>query len=200
MTKAEAFDPLSAKWQRNEIMATRDLPDARSLAQLVSSVTEMMCGTKFVPADDLARGQSICGRMVLLPIKGARDISVVLASDSAGSRALGSALFGRPADQLTVAMIDDAIAEVLNMVAGQIQRTMAIDQPLGLPRVTSLGEMAATTGVGFDDSVLLTSEGAVDLKLWIIEKKAAPEGPTKSKDGGVLRSLIRKAGNRIKSA
>jgi len=181
-------------------MATRDLPDARSLAQLVSSVTEMMCGTKFVPADDLARGQSICGRMVLLPIKGARDISVVLASDSAGSRALGSALFGRPADQLTVAMIDDAIAEVLNMVAGQIQRTMAIDQPLGLPRVTSLGEMAATTGVGFDDSVLLTSEGAVDLKLWIIEKKAAPEGPTKSKDGGVLRSLIRKAGNRIKSA
>jgi hypothetical protein len=181
-------------------MASRELPDAHSLAQLVSGVTEVMCGTKFIPADDLARGNSICGRMVLLPIKGARDISVVLASDNAGSRALGAALFCRPADQLTPAMIDDAIAEVLNMVAGQIQRAMAIDQPLGLPRVTSLGEMAASSGVGFNDSVLLTSEGAVDLKLWIIERKAPGEGVPRSGEGGVLKSLIRKRGNRIKSA
>jgi hypothetical protein len=181
-------------------MSMAELPDAHALAQLVSSVTEVMCGTKFVPADDMARGQSICGRMVLLSMKGARDISVVLASDSAGSQALGSALFCRPADQLSAAMIDDAIAELLNMVAGQIQRTMAIDQPLGLPRVTSLGEMAATIGVGFNDSVLLTSEGAVDLKLWIIEKKTPGEGVTESKGGGVLKSLIRKVGSRIKSA
>lgn len=180
-------------------MATRNLPDAHSLAQMVSSVTEVMCGTKFAPADDRARGNSICGRMVLLPIQGTRDISVVLASDSAGSRALGAALFGRPADQLTATMIDDAIAEVLNMVAGQIQRAMGIDQPLGLPRVTSLGEMAATSGVGFNDSVLLTSEGAVDLKLWIIERKAPSEDVPGSKEGSVLKSLIRKRGGGIKS-
>jgi hypothetical protein len=173
-------------------MATSKLPDASSLAQMVSSITEMMCGTKFVPADDLARGGSICGRMVLLPIKGARDISVILASDSGGSRALGAALFGCPADQLTGAMIDDAISELLNMVAGQLQRAMELDQPLGLPRPTSLGEIADNSGVGFNDSILLTSEGLMDLKLWIIEKKAPVESVAPSRNAGAFRSLIRK--------
>ena len=58
---------------------TSGLPDALTLSRLVSNVTESASGTRFVPAaDDLTRDQSICGRMVLLPIQGALDISVVL--------------------------------------------------------------------------------------------------------------------------
>jgi Chemotaxis phosphatase CheX len=169
------------------------LPDALTLADLVSNVTETICGTKFIPANDSDRGQSICGRMVMLPIKGPRDITIVLSCDAAGGQALGAALRGCPRNQLTRAMIDDSIAELLNMVAGQIQTALEIDQPLGLPRSTSLAEIAQGGGVGFDDSILLTSKGLGDLKLWIFEKTSpTQDAPTVTKSGGMFRSLFRK--------
>ncbi len=169
------------------------LPDAVTLARLVSNVTETVAGTRFVPGDDLARGQSICGRMVLLPIQGPRDISVVLSCDSAGGRALGAALRDCPVDQLTRGMIDDAIAELLNMVAGQIQTELEIDQPLGLPRPTTLAEMSQGGGVGFDDSILLTNDTLGDLKLWVFERKAPVEGAQSLPNSGRgFRSLFRK--------
>ena len=51
-----------------------DLPDAATLAHLVSNVTRVSCGMTFTPADDAARGESICGRMVLMPFGGERDM------------------------------------------------------------------------------------------------------------------------------
>ena len=142
-------------------------------------MTGTAAGTTFAPAkDDLARGLSICGRMVLLPIQGARDISVVLSCDAAGGRALGAAIWSRPADQLTKEMIDDAIAELLNMVAGQIQSELEIDQRLGLPRRTSLAELSQGGGVSFDDSILLTSDSFGDLKLWVFERVARTDAET----------------------
>jgi hypothetical protein len=168
------------------------LPDARTLAALVSNVTETICGTKFLPADDMLRGQSICGRMVMMPIKGPRDISIVLSCDTSGGQALGSALRGCPRDQLTRAMIDDAIAELLNMVAGQIQTALEIDQPLGLPKPTSLAEISQKGGVGFDDSILLTSQGLGDIKLWIFETAVPTEHTPKVTSGRPFRSLFQK--------
>ena len=171
------------------------LPDASTLARLISNVTETASGTTFVPAkDDLARGMSICGRMVLLPIQGPRDISVVLSCDAAGGRALGAALRGCPAAQLTREMIDDSIAELLNMVAGQIQTELEIDQPLGLPRRTSLAELSQGGGVAFDDAILLTSEGLGDLKLWVFERTVPVEGtePARPGIGKRFRSLFSK--------
>jgi hypothetical protein len=172
------------------------LPDSLTLARLVSNVTETICGTKFAPADDLARGQSICGRMVLLPIPGPRDITVVLSCDTGGGRALGAALRGCSPAQLTQPMIDDAIKELLNMVAGQIQIALDIDQPLGLPRSTSLAEIAQGGGVGFDDSILLTSDSLGDLKLWIFERTAPVEVAARPAPSGMFRSLFRKLGAR----
>ena len=174
------------------------LPGPETLAALVSNVTETICGTKFVPAtDDATRGQSICGRMVMLPIRGIRDISIILSCDNAGGRALAAGLYHCAADKLTKKMTDDAIAELLNMVAGQIQIALEIDQPLGLPTPTSLAEMAKLGGVGFDDSILLTSQGLGDLKLWIFEKTVPTEDtPTPSKRGKGFRSLFRKLGAR----
>jgi hypothetical protein len=179
---------------------TTRLPDALTLADLVSNVTETICGTKFVPANDADRGESICGRMVMMPIKGPRDITIVLSCDAAGGQALGAALRGCPREQLTRAMIDDAIAELLNMVAGQIQTALEIDQPLGLPRTTSLAEIAQGGGVGFDDSILLTSKGLGDLKLWIFEKTTATqEAVSVRKPIGRFRSLFQKLGPKASS-
>jgi hypothetical protein len=172
-------------------------PDALTLAALVSNVTETICGTKFVPADDMLRGQSICGRMVLMPIKGLRDISVVLSCDTSGGQALGAALRGCPRDQLTRAMIDDSIAELLSMVAGQIQTALEIDQPLGLPRPTSLAELAQGGGVSFDDSILLTSQGLGDLKLWIFETASPGEQTPQGKTRRTFRSLFQKLRSRV---
>ena len=175
------------------------LPDASTLARLISNVTGGAAGTTFVPAkDDQARGLSICGRMVLLPIPGPRDISVVLSCDVAGGRALGAAIWNRPADQLTREMIDDAIAELLNMVAGQIQAELEIDQRLGLPRRTSLAELSQGGGVSFNDSILLTSESFGDLKLWVFERVARPDGAETGRSGigKQFRSLFGKLAQR----
>jgi hypothetical protein len=169
------------------------LPDAVTLARLVSAVTEGISGTRFVPADDSARGQSICGRMVLLPIQGARDISVVLSCDATGGEALAAAFLGCPTDQLTRQRIDDAIAELLNMVAGQIQSELEIDQPLGLPRPTTLAELSQGGDVAFEDSILLTSEGLGDLKVWVFERTPPVErSARRSGIGAGVRSLFRK--------
>jgi hypothetical protein len=186
-------------WPENQ-PKTSVLPDALTLARLVSNVTEIACGATFAPADSAARGQSICSRMVLIPIRGERDISVVLSCDGAGGQALGAALRACPSNQLTPSMIDDAIAELLNMVAGQIQTALDIDQPLGLPRPTSLAEMSQRAGVRFEDAILLTSKGLSDLNLWIFEtvtisEETPPTQPqTPTSFSRKFRSLFRKAG------
>jgi hypothetical protein len=77
------------------------------------------------------------------------------------------------------------------MVAGQIQKYLRIDQPLGLPRPTSLADLVATGGVGFSDALLLTSNGTGDLKLWIFER-TADEKAVAETSGGFVRSLFRK--------
>lgn len=170
------------------------LPDAVTLAGLVSNVTETVCGATFAPADGIVRGESILGRMVMLPIPGARDIRIVLSCDGAGGRALGSVLRNCPREQLTRAMIDDAIAELLNMVAGQIQRALEIDQPLGLPRPTSLAELSEAGGVGFEDAILLSSPALADIKLWIFEIHPLHQAVAVPKaKAGMFRSLFRKA-------
>jgi len=169
------------------------LPDPSTLARLVSNVTETMCHASFVPAGDSERGESVCGRMALLPIRGSRDISIVLSCDQSGARALAAGLFGCPLDEVSPEMTDDAVAELLNMVGGQITSAMSLDQALGLPRRTSLAELAEGQGVGINDSVLLRSEGSVDLKLWIFERAAVtpPKVPSGSRRWTV-RSLIQK--------
>lgn len=167
------------------------LPDTAALARLVSEVTGPMCGTTFTPAADHVRGQSICGRMFLLPIPGERDIRIVLSSDAAGCEALGAAMFGRPRDQLTRDMTDDALRELLNMVGGQIQTFLRIDQQLGLPRPTNMAELATMGGAGLLDAQLLTSNGTGDIKMWIFET-TGNEKERGAPAGGLVRSLFRK--------
>jgi hypothetical protein len=171
------------------------LPDGAELARLVSNVTGPMCGKTFASGAAHLRGQSICGRMFLLPIRGKRGITIVLSSDAAGSEALGAAMFGCPPAQLTRPMVDDAIRELLNMVGGQIQKALRIDEPLGLPRSTNLAEVVEGAGVAFSEAALLTSDGVGDLKLWIFEQAPEEMMPPPARHGRV-RSLFRKLTSR----
>jgi CheY-specific phosphatase CheX len=83
-------------------------------------------------------------RTVVLPIPGARPVTVALSSDRRGCAALASAMLGMDEDDLDVAMIDDFMRELLNMTAGQIKLELALDQALGLPRVLDGDELFAS--------------------------------------------------------
>lgn len=143
------------------------------LARLISNVTNPMCSTIFVPGDPLARGESLCGQMAMIPLIGKRSFAVVVSSDTRGSRALGSAFFGCDEKALTQAMVDDSICELLNMVAGQISAALQLDLQLGQPRPTTLVEIMAASGSGVDTAILFRSEGRIDLWLWVFETHAA---------------------------
>jgi CheY-specific phosphatase CheX len=127
--------------------------------------------------------------MVMIPLRGDPNVVVVVASDARGSRALGAAFFGKRPAEVTQPMVDDAIAELLNMVAAQISTALGSTHQLGLPTRTTLPEIAAGGGLRLDDAALMHSEGAIDLGLWILESQATlPDKP------GGFRSLLRKIG------
>ena len=169
------------------------LPDPEILAKLVSNVTKTMFGVSFVPTAGSERGESVCFRMVRMTINGPRKVHIVLSSDRDGSAALAAGLFGCAAPALTPQMVDDAIGELLNMVAGQVIRTIRLDQAIGLPRVTSLAEFAALGGPGLTDTVLLRSDANMHLRLWIFEEQqSVQEKPTSM--AARFRSLIGRGG------
>ena len=169
------------------------LTDVDEIAKLVSDVTEVMCGTTFAPLDPLARGESLSHRMVLLTLEGPRRIQIALACDSSGSRALAAAMYRCPLAAVTPAQIDDAIGELLNVVGGQIQRTLKIDQPLGTPRPTTLAELSQAGGVGIQDAILLRSQGNVDIRMWIYEQHDVSPQPAPADRGPrTFRSLIKR--------
>jgi hypothetical protein len=171
------------------------LPEPAVLARMISAVTHAMCGTTFAPEDPLARGESLCGQMAMIPLTGQRSFTVVVASDSRGSRALGSAFYGCADPELTQEMVDDAIAELLNMVAGQISSSLQLDLALGLPHPTNLAEIMASGGDGIADAALFRSEGKADLWLWVFENQppaaaAAKEAARSTR--ATFRSILKK--------
>lgn len=74
-------------------------------------------------------------RTVVLPIPGARPVTIALSSDRHGCAALASAMLGMAEDDIDLGMIDDFMRELVNMTAGQIKSELSLDQALGLPRV-----------------------------------------------------------------
>ena len=168
-----------------------NFPLPEDLAVLVSGVTHTMCGTSFVSSDPTARGESLCGQMVLLSFGGDRPASVLLACDRSGGRALAASMFGVPPDNVTPELAADAIRELLSMVAGQVSRALGIDAPLGLARVTTLSEMVGLGGPGISEGVLLRSTGNIDLRLWVFEH-APVAGGTEAPKLGFFRSMLHK--------
>jgi Chemotaxis phosphatase CheX len=145
------------------------LPDAQSLAVLVSNVTQTMCGVSFSPQESRERPEHLAWRVCILMIAGRRPIRVVLSSDEAGATALGAALLGFPAEKLGTEMIEDSLKELLNMAAGQIKRALSLDQALGLPKVASVLESQAIWAQAADQGIVLRSNSDLSMLIWITE-------------------------------
>jgi len=169
------------------------LTDVEEIAKVVSQVTERLCGATFEGWDPLARSDSLGGKIVMMSLEGPRRIGFALGCDARGGRLLAAALFRHSVASVTPRQVDDAIAELLTVVAREIQRVLGVDQPLGAPRRASLAELGA---LGLDDTVLLRSPGDVDLRLWVFEDRpvAAPAAaPTTVR--GRLMSLVKRIGS-----
>ena len=104
-----------------------NLPDPYTLANLVSNVTQTMCGFSFGVADPSLRGRVNCFRMAVLEVTGGRPWRVALFSDQGGCTALGAALCQVEPDMLEEGMIEDSLCELLNMAAGQIKGLLSAD-------------------------------------------------------------------------
>ena len=122
-------------------MSTKIPPD--KLAALVSSVTETMCGLSFENTGTHPAVEVSQLRTAALNIEGKKPILVALSADLASCSAIGSAMFGCPADQIDASMMEDVLRELVNMTAGQIKAELSLDQALGLPRVRDGDELFA---------------------------------------------------------
>lgn len=143
-------------------------PPPEVLASLVSNVTSTMLGISFTPERGKNPEPAHHFRTALLPIPGKRPITVGISSDQASCNALAAAMFSVKLNEADQSMVDDAMRELLNMTAGLVKTTLALDQALGLPKI--FGEEKVPTPAGPPDSqlVLLRSR-ELALVLWVSE-------------------------------
>jgi len=146
------------------------------VAKIVSNVTQTMLGMRFglVPIRDIP--PTLCWRAALLDI-GERSMTVALSSDKAGCTALGAALFACGADAVDASIVNDSLAELVNMTAGQIKGALMLDQALGLPRVLESQERMASTGRW--RVIRLRTDSSVELLVWMTETDPKTHGAGK---------------------
>jgi hypothetical protein len=76
-------------------------------------------------------------------------------------------MFAIPREQVDSAMMNDSLCELLNMTAGLLKSVMALNQALGLPRITS-GPGAPRPPAASPHLVVLKAH-TLGLCLWIYE-------------------------------
>jgi CheY-specific phosphatase CheX len=174
--------------------------DMNELARVVSNVTRTMCGVSFVVGEGADRGESICSRMLVLPLIGLRRINIVMSCDTATARNLAASLLRRPAQQVGRAEVDAALRELLSMVGGQVVNVMQVDQTLGAIRAITLADLVAEGAGGFGGSALLRGSDSADLRIWVYEVLGDPDtdadesGPQSfgSRGASLVRRLLRR--------
>lgn len=149
-------------------MAQPPLPAPEVLARLVSNVTSTMLGIAFAPAEGDVRPMSTTWKTAMLPIPGQRPLTVGLSSDSDSCVALSAAMFSCPKSDVSHDMVDDSLRELTNMTAGLVKSTLALDQVLGLPKVTSEVVPPNLHTPPQGQSVMLKAN-ALGLFLWVCE-------------------------------
>lgn len=133
-------------------------------ARIVTNVTQPMLGMKFAVAPSREITSALCWRAAFLDI-GDRSVTVALSSDQRGCTALGAALFACAVDAVDSSIMNDSLAELVNMTAGQIKGAMMLDQALGLPRVQDGNERL--NGTPGWRAVRLRTDASVELLVWI---------------------------------
>jgi hypothetical protein len=138
-------------------------------ARIVTNVTQPMLGMKFAVAPSREITTALCWRVAFLEI-GDRSMTVALSSDQRGCTALGAALFACAAEAVDSSIMNDSLAELVNMTAGQIKGAMMLDHALGLPRVQEGSERL--NGTPGWRTVRLRAESSVELLVWITDNLA----------------------------
>jgi Chemotaxis phosphatase CheX len=138
------------------------------MASVVSGVTETMLGLTFKAYPDGMPWNELVWRAAVLPIPGARPLTVGLSSDQTGCTTLGSKMFQAPPDEVSDDMLSDALCELVNMTAGLLKSSLKLEQALGLPRIVPSGQPPVPTPPPATNSVVLRAEH-VGLVLWVFE-------------------------------
>jgi len=144
------------------------LPPPEKMAALVSGVTQTMLGLTFVP-DQAAPlpPRNLVWRTAVLPIDGARPITVGLSTDQTGCSHLSAAMFACPPAEVDQSMMNDSLCELVNMTAGLLKSAMSLDQSLGLPKILASDHPPPPPPTG-PHSIVLRADN-LGLVLWIYE-------------------------------
>jgi len=138
------------------------------MASLVSGVTETMLGLTFVPDEATVPPPDLVWRTAVLPIAGARPITVGLSSDETGCSKLSAAMFACGAEEVDQTMMNDSLCELVNMTAGLLKSAMSLDQALGLPKIVAGAEAPPPPPPTGPHAIVLKAD-ALGLVLWIYE-------------------------------
>jgi hypothetical protein len=144
------------------------LPPPETMATVVSGVTETMLGLTFKAASDGQPWNELVWRAAVLPIPGARPLTVGLSSDERGCTELSSKMFQMPAAEVSDDMLSDALCELVNMTAGLLKSNLKLEQALGLPRIVAAGQPPVPVPPPATNSVVLRCD-RVGLVLWVFE-------------------------------
>lgn len=144
------------------------LPPPEKLASVVSGVTETMLGLTFKATRNGQPWNELVWRAAVLPIPGARPLTVGLSSDQPGCVQLAAKMFQLDPGEVADDMLSDALCELVNMTAGLLKSTLKLEQALGLPRLVPSGQPPVPTPPPSTNSVVLQAE-RVGLVLWVFE-------------------------------
>ena len=147
---------------------TAPLPPPETMAAVVSGVTETMLGLTFRPAHGDAPWSHLVWRAAVLPIPGARPLTVGLSSDRSGCEVLGAKMFQVPVTEVSDEMLSDSLCELVNMTAGLLKSQLRLEQALGLPRVIQKNQPPIHPPLPDENRIVLRAE-PLGLVLWVFE-------------------------------
>jgi hypothetical protein len=147
------------------------LTDER-VATLISSVTHKLLGIRFGLAPRGEIPSALSWRAAVIDI-GERTLSVALSSDPRGCTALGAAFFDVTEAAVNIAIINDSLAELVNISAGQLKMALRIDKALGLPRIV---EGPERPGSGRLRVIRLRGDNALEILVWITDHDSTKHG------------------------
>ena len=113
------------------------LPSPVMLASIFSGVTRPMLGFPF-DLDAAEPGPELFWRSSVMRLGGPAPLSIAISSDEAGCAALARAIFG--GDGAALELADDALGELVNVIAGGLKWRLRIEQPLVPPRAVAGGK------------------------------------------------------------
>ncbi len=142
------------------------LPPPRTMAAVVSGVTETMLGLTFRAVDEEVPWDHLVWRAAVLPIPGSFPLTVGLSSDRAGCEALSAKMFQLPAHELSDDMLSDSLCELVNMTAGLLKSELRLEQKLGLPRIVPANQPPVSPAQ-LDRSRIVLQADRLGLVLWV---------------------------------